>query len=187
MSKLLRLACMSALILSCGFSYATPGELGPYSSSIGEGNSAFGVYQDTFVVTRGFAINWYDSPVPASARFMDLQGSVGAVFETSDGLAPFMFSNVSLMSADHAVTYSSIDLSQPKATINFAFDHLAEGQYALQFVGHYVRSPDEAGWGVQEWGYSVSGVASSAPEPSDIALTISGLICVALWARRQGR
>lgn len=185
MSKLLRLAC--ALTLTCSFGYAVSGELGPYSSSTGEGNIAFGVYRDTFVATRGFDINWYDSPTPAAARFMDVQGSVGSVFETSEGLAPFVFSSVSLKSGDGSVFYGSVDLPQPKPTIDFAFHHLGEGPYSLQFVGHYVRSPYEEGWGVQEWGYSVTGSTGTVPEPAEMVLAAAGLGVVALWARRQAR
>lgn len=183
MSKLVRLAC--ALTLTCGFGAAMSGELGPYSSSTGEGNIAYGSYQDTFVAHRGFAINWYDSPTPPAARFLDVQGAVGSVFEDADGLAPFMFSSVSLKSGDGSVLFGSVDLPQPKATVDFAFSHLGEGQYSLQFVGHFVRSPYEEGWGVQEWGYSVNATTGSVPEPAELVLVAAGLGVVSFWARRR--
>ncbi len=154
-------------------------------TDIGEGNSAYGTNQSAFQILRSFDVVWADASVPAYQRFIDLTGSVGSL-STRDGLGPFMFTRVSLLSGDGQTTYYSFQAEpQGKPTFDFTFAHLAEGTYQLKFEGGYLASPAPEGWGVNEWGYSAKAVASAAPEASDLAMLVVGLGGVAWMVRRQ--
>lgn len=172
-----------------GFHAAAHADLSPGSGLIGAGNlyggQSYAQEPGSFYRDQGFFIGWGNSPVSPSDRFTDIVGQVSSVWQSaSTGLTPYLFTSVELYSAGGAAPVSTYSFDPGSARIDFTFTNLLEGAYTLRFIGHSVESPD-GWWPVNQWQYSFGAVASPAPEPSQIALSVLGLAAVAFWSRRS--
>jgi hypothetical protein len=163
-------------------------DLRPGSAPIGAGNLRGGatLAQDpgSFYRDRGFFIGWGNSPIAPSDRFTDIVGQVGSVWQSSSGLSPYLFTAVELYATGASNPLSTHAFEPGSARLNFTFSHLLEGAYTLRFIGQSVENPDGF-WPVNEWAYSFSAVASPAPEASELALSVLGLVAAVAWSHRR--
>jgi len=190
MRKLTQWSGVALLAMAASVGQAEPFYLAngaslPGATTIGEGNSSYGINQSAFQVLRSFDVKWADTSVPVSQRFIDLSGSIGSL-TSENGVGPFMFTGASLLSGDGQTTYYSLQAGPDgKPVLDFTFAHLAEGSYKLKFEGKYVPNTTPEGWSVTEWSYSAKAVASAAPEASDLVMLTMGLAGVGLMVRRR--
>lgn len=185
MALVVGLTCaqVSSFAMWCDLS---PGQCSQGAGNLG-GGQAYLPEPGSFYVDHSFYMRWLDTSTPPSDRFMDLVGHVFSVSQSSSGATPFVFTGIELYSQDTRSLVGRYSSYPGSGDIDFTFARLTEGAYQIRFIGKANPEPPEGGWQVQEWEYSLSAVASPAPEASQLALSSIGLAAVVYWSRRNKR
>jgi MYXO-CTERM domain-containing protein len=153
------------------------------TEDLGTVTSAGTTFGNTFYVNNSFT-DYYTFNINGSS---DVSGQI-----TDSDATGF---NAGLFSVwfTQDVVLQSVSLTQTLAGVtttlytdltpnSFTFTGLAGGSYSLAVSGYVQGSPSFLGG---SYSGRVSAVASPAPEPADMALTLMGLAGVAFWVRRR--
>lgn len=153
------------------------------TEDLGSLTSAGTTFGNTFYTNSSFT-DYYTFSISGSS---DVSGVIADSDATGVSLGLFtvwftqdvVLQSVSLMQTINGVTSTLLTDLSPDS---FTFSGLAGGSYSLAVSGYVQGSPSILGGA---YSGTVSAVASPAPEPADMALTLMGLAGVAFWVRRR--